>query len=197
MHVRKIETTATAVQWNRPGDAGDGDKPMVAGEGRLVVNYIRKGVSPNARCARCTQPFHAHGWLLAPEVLDPAVAHLPVDPDLGTPVEVPVLSGAAAPATTVDPVFGGWPTHKPKPLAPPVTRPVAAQDAVRPVPDKPDAVQSVAPGDARGLPVCPGSWIVTFADGTREVVPADLFPLRYAKTNPNESTPFTSRPARV
>ena len=55
------------------------------------------------------------------------------------------------------------------------------------------------PGHGRrrgGLVVCPGDYVVKYANGEMETCPAHLFHGQYAKVNPNEMVPFTSAPKR-
>lgn len=48
-------------------------------------------------------------------------------------------------------------------------------------------------GDLNGLVVCPGDWVITHLDGEREICKPDHFPHLFAKVNPNEQAPFTSK----
>ena len=81
---KRIAETVLAEQWNRAGDLS-GDKPLVGGEGRIVVNYARKDVHPDAVCARCKQPMRVHGWIHPPQ---PLAAGVQVNPESGKPIFV-------------------------------------------------------------------------------------------------------------
>jgi hypothetical protein len=163
MLYKRVETELVdAYQWTHAGTAGPGDLPLVAGEGRIVAAYARKGVHPNQKCSKCDHTLASHGWLVPVNLEMLAAA---VDPDTGEIVEV------AAPAVPEAEV-GEFEYGNPAPIYPLTYAKAGEPD--RPVNNKIEEAEAQADGYyLKASPVpekreTPPLREKTFAERTRE-----------------------------